>query len=117
MYCTRISQITDGTSSTLLVGDKSLQPDGLTASQLDDDQGYTVAWDQDIMRNTNKVPNFDHFGQAAANVQFGSLHPTRFQAVFCDDSVHSISYSIDATVFNNLGNIADGNTLPASDDW
>ena len=50
-------------------------------------------------------------------MQFGSLHPTRFQAVFADDSVHSISYSIDTTIFSYLGNIADGNTLPASDDW
>ena len=39
-YCIRISQITDGTASTLLVADKSLKPDGLTGSQADDTSGY-----------------------------------------------------------------------------
>ena len=64
-YCVRISQITDGTSSTLLVADKSLQPDALTGSQGDDNEGYTVGFDQDVIRYTNQAPNFDHFGQAA----------------------------------------------------
>ena len=118
-YCVRISQITDGTASTMLAGDKSLKPDALTASQADDDVGYVAGFDHDSVRSSDTAypPNFDTFGQAADNLKFGSLHPTRFQAVFADDSVHSISYSIDPTVFSYLGNIADGNTLPASDDW
>ena len=92
MYCTRISQITDGTANTLLVGDKSLQPDGMNGSQPDDDQGYTVGWDQDVMRYTNKPPNFDRFGQAQANQQFGSLHPTRFRR-----SLRTIRFTRSAT--------------------
>ena len=55
------------------------------------------------MRYTTKAPNFDHFGQTANNTLFGSLHPTKFQAVFADDSVHSISYSIDPAVFTSWG--------------
>ena len=115
--CVTLTDITDGAGNTMMVGDKSLKPDALTGPQPDDNEGYADGWNDDTMRKTTLPPNFDHFAQAADNWQFGSLHPNRFQAVFADNSVHSISYSIDPTIFSYLGNIADGQRIPASDDW
>ena len=63
------------------------------------------------------APNFDSITTTKDNGLFGSLHPSRCQFVFADDSVHSIIYSISGPTFTLLGNIADGSTLPASDDW
>ena len=39
----------------------------------------------------------------------GSSHPTGFNSVFVDGSVHNLSYTIDAGLFSNLGNTSDGN--------
>jgi prepilin-type N-terminal cleavage/methylation domain-containing protein len=41
----RIATITDGTSNTILVGEKRMRRDTLGQSQPDDDQGYTAGWD------------------------------------------------------------------------
>ena len=49
----RITAITDGTSNTLMVGDKRLNLKGLTGFQSDDNEGYTSGWDHDVERDTN----------------------------------------------------------------
>jgi type II secretory pathway pseudopilin PulG len=116
----RVQDIKDGASNTLLVAEKTLYHPNLGQLQPDDDNGYTVGFDHDTMRHTDQAPIPD---SRAPNLQgtgnrtgtFGSAHPSTFQAVFADHSVHSISYSIDPTVFKNLGNIADGNPISSSD--
>ena len=45
---------------------------------------------------------------------FGGPHPGGCQFVFCDGSVHSISFSIDEATHRRLGNRQDGEALDAS---
>jgi Protein of unknown function (DUF1559) len=104
----KIADVTDGLSNTLMVGDKRLNLAGLGQMQGDDNEGYTDGWDHDVERYTNAQPAPDYNGSGDGQQRFGSSHPQRFQGVFADGSVHSISYSIDLTVFSYLGNIADG---------
>jgi prepilin-type N-terminal cleavage/methylation domain-containing protein len=105
----RISNITDGTSNTLMVADKRLGRKKLGTNQSDDNEGYTAGWDWDTIRSGNYQPQEDGLTNTIAD--FGSSHVGRFNAVFADGTVHSINYSIDIVVFRNLCNIADGNPI------
>jgi prepilin-type N-terminal cleavage/methylation domain-containing protein/prepilin-type processing-associated H-X9-DG protein len=111
---TRIADVTDGTSSTLLVGEKRLNVAQLGNPQPDDNEGYTAGWNEDTVRFTTFPPGPDFSGDAtlAGGKRFGSSHPGRFNAALADGSVHSLSYDVDPTVFKYLGNISDGQVIP-----
>jgi prepilin-type N-terminal cleavage/methylation domain-containing protein len=103
-----IGAITDGTSNTLLIGDKSLDLLHLGQLQSDDNEGYTAGWDWDVIRWASIQPRPDtHDGGNGAGA-FGSSHVGSFNAVFADGAVHRINYNINLTVFDHLGNRADG---------
>jgi prepilin-type N-terminal cleavage/methylation domain-containing protein/prepilin-type processing-associated H-X9-DG protein len=111
----RILDITDGTSSTLMVADKRMNKAFLGQPQLDDFIGYTVGFDDETVRWTNRAPAPDFTGSGDSGQLFGSSHPGGFNAVFADGSVHSISYAIDPLLFSYLGNKSDGQVINASD--
>jgi prepilin-type N-terminal cleavage/methylation domain-containing protein len=112
----KFSQITDGTSKTLLVGEKYIRSDLYAGGCSSDDTGWTDGWDPDIMRSTGIPPlqdsAFDELtdrtssppmGTAWWEFHFGSAHPGGFNSVNADGSVHTVSYDIDLNVFNAYG--------------
>jgi prepilin-type N-terminal cleavage/methylation domain-containing protein len=108
-YPVRIAEIRDGTSNTLLGGDKRLNLGGLGQPQPDDNEGYTAGYDVDTVRHTNLPPAEDFFDNAWDKAaRFGSSHFGGINSVFADGSVHFISYGIDPTVFRYLGDKSDG---------
>jgi prepilin-type N-terminal cleavage/methylation domain-containing protein/prepilin-type processing-associated H-X9-DG protein len=111
----RIADITDGVSSTALAGDARKLLCHLGDYQSDDNEGYTAGWDHDTLRFTDEQPEpDDHVNcdpDADGQQRFGSSHEGGFNMVFCDGSVHFITYNIDLTSFVNLGNIADGQVI------
>ena len=116
MWPTRMADITDGTSNTLLVGDKRLNLSRLGQPQDDDDNGYASGFDNDVVRYTNRAPLPDYSAPTGdGDWRFGSSHTGQFNTVFADGSVHSIPYSIDPTVFGYLGNESDGQTINGND--
>jgi prepilin-type N-terminal cleavage/methylation domain-containing protein len=112
---TRIADITDGMSTTLLVGEKRLNLTHLGEDQPDDNEGYTCGFDEDTIRRTDAAPAPDYFGSGAGGMLFGSSHPSLFNTVFADGGVRPISYSIDPVVFQNLGNMHDGQAIDGTD--
>jgi prepilin-type processing-associated H-X9-DG protein len=125
------ASISDGTSNTLLVGEKFTQPRFYTASDpwnAQDSRGFLGgAWMSDrrstgsqtqitdlVVQNPARDQNLVHLANGDewhANFFFGSAHPAGLNAVFADGSVHSIKYGIDGDVFNALGNRRDGTNL------
>jgi prepilin-type N-terminal cleavage/methylation domain-containing protein len=112
----KIMQITDGSSNTLLVGEKRLNIGKLGTPQEDDDVGYAGGWDNDTIRKTNIPPAQDYSAATGdGEWRFGSSHFGSFNVVFADGSVHTISYSIDPALFRCLGNKSDGQVINFND--
>lgn len=107
----QLGEIRDGTSNTLLVAEKYVQPEhyetGMTAG---DDLTQFQGADDDSLRKTNVQPIQDR-SQFNSGTVFGSVHAGSFGTVLCDGSVQRISYSIDLDTFTNFGRRADGQVM------
>jgi prepilin-type N-terminal cleavage/methylation domain-containing protein len=100
------SGIPDGTSNTLLLGEKHMDLANLGKDQADDDQGFSDGWDWDIVRWGIDQPIKD--SDTWNGVAFGSSHPSGFCAAFADGSIRIIRYDIKLAVFKNVCSRNDG---------
>ncbi len=135
----RMAQITDGTSNTLLLGEKWLRPELYLFGDWMDDQNFASAHDQDHMRVGDVAPVKDTKNNPFTGVQvsaadnnpccdfwrdpmnrtpsprlgsyFGGAHPGGMSAAFADGSVRSINWNVTQQVFAALGNKGDGLTV------
>jgi prepilin-type N-terminal cleavage/methylation domain-containing protein len=129
----KISQITDGTTHTYLLGEKNVNPlDYETCLLGNDDQSMYNGHDKDNLRSTFVwFPGFENQGAPRYvptpdtpavtlggkpkefDWYFGGPHPGGWIALFCDGSVHFLPYDMDPTVHQNFGNRKDGNAIDA----
>lgn len=130
--------IEDGSSNTMLIGEKYVpgnyyqggaygdnfawtrgaEWEGIRYADVqvdDDDVSYSARPPQndDPVRFTNNNPN-DRGELACGCWNFGSAHPGGFNAAFCDGSVRLVPYDIDARVFGATTNRHDD--LAVNDD-
>jgi prepilin-type N-terminal cleavage/methylation domain-containing protein len=107
------AMITDGPSKTYLIGEKHVSRGNYSTFE---DEGYNESMyhgsSEDITRWTVDPPRQD--ADEIDSHRFGSAHAAGCHFVFCDGSVHMISYSIDAEVHRRLGNRHDGLPLDSS---
>jgi prepilin-type N-terminal cleavage/methylation domain-containing protein/prepilin-type processing-associated H-X9-DG protein len=116
----RIADIQDGTTHTYMVGEKYLNPDHYeTGADGGDNLSMYQGHDWDVNRwgnrdvNLNLLPQPDRPGNGNVGT-FGSAHPGAFNMVFCDGSVHQISYEIDGVLHEYLAHRKDGNVIDTS---
>jgi prepilin-type N-terminal cleavage/methylation domain-containing protein len=109
-----MAAISDGTSNTLMIAEKSLGIQERGGGAWHDDQGWIDGWDPDVMRSTAISPIQDPVGPwgSSNGYQFGSAHPAGITGLMGDGSVRTISYSITPRVFNLLGHRSDGQVIP-----
>jgi prepilin-type N-terminal cleavage/methylation domain-containing protein/prepilin-type processing-associated H-X9-DG protein len=106
----RLSDITDGTSKTYLLGEKYLNPDNYnTGADGGDNENAMMGDNADIVRYAYWPPRQDTSGYSA--YPFGSAHANGFHVAFCDGSVDLIGYGIDPTIHAYLCNRRDGYML------
>ena len=109
----RMAEITDGTSNTLLLGEKRLNLVNLGKAPADDNEGYTCGWNEDTVRLCSQKPKRDFIGDPSLHGgrSFGSSHLSAFNAALSDASVRSIAYELNVSTFKALGNVGDGKTI------
>ena len=127
-----LQRIEDGTSNTYMVGEKWLgtdQYEGATSSATPgfswgENQSAYSGWEWDQHRVAAKatdsatVAEFRQPAQDQAGVglnqpesKFGSAHAGGFNMVYCDGSVHNISYDVDPVTHSYLANRLDGQAV------
>jgi prepilin-type N-terminal cleavage/methylation domain-containing protein len=138
----RPSQISDGTSNTMVISEKVVRSDLYDGSappppdqgsgQVSDDKGWADGWDPDCVRFTGVPPISDDDQSVCRNSNsafrrtcvgyegsipvlfFGSAHPGGVNAVFADASGHFINFDVDYLVFNAFGTREGGEIVDAS---
>jgi prepilin-type N-terminal cleavage/methylation domain-containing protein len=133
--------ITDGTSNTLLIGEK-YQTYNAAPNQCNTDQGYIDGWDNDMIvfsqgaegypapsgfstiTMTNPPTKGLSFPPQHWNPQttsdtcggfFGSIHSSGMPSVFCDGTVRVLPFNISQAVFFSLCSINDGESVDIPD--
>jgi prepilin-type N-terminal cleavage/methylation domain-containing protein len=126
----RITDVADGTSNTLVLGEKWCRPDQYTDGAPNDDDNVVNALDFDTMRRGDLAPVQDTNGGVAPDVnnpccswwrdplsrlpaprlsgRFGSAHPGGIGAVMADGSVRRIPYTIPDETMRRLSHKSDG---------
>jgi prepilin-type processing-associated H-X9-DG protein len=120
-----LSKIEDGTSKTMLIGEKGIPSNLYGGGTWGDNYGWQMGHAWESVRFSNKVPRQD----AEIAVQgdgvngwpcggcdyFGSAHAGGFNASMVDGSVHSISYDVDHDVFRAVTNRRDQTSFDFGD--
>jgi len=106
-----MSGVTDGTSNTIMVGERYIAVSRYTA----DDWGgesITRGFGWAIARRAQALPLHDSANLfEAANERFGSAHSEGLSFVFADGSVKFMPYTMDLNVYRNLSVRNDGNVI------
>jgi prepilin-type N-terminal cleavage/methylation domain-containing protein/prepilin-type processing-associated H-X9-DG protein len=124
------SGIPDGTSNTMMVGEKWVRPDQYTGGAWNDDHNIVSSVDPDDARIADLPPVHDTNGGVSSDTnnpccdwwrdpdtmkpsprygaRFGTAHTGAMNAVFVDGSVHAIKLGINPVVFAALCNRHDG---------
>jgi prepilin-type N-terminal cleavage/methylation domain-containing protein/prepilin-type processing-associated H-X9-DG protein len=115
-----MSNISDGTSHTMVLGEKFVRPSKALSNDWYDDMGWCQGWDPDVARQTNVVPyttdnETPHAFKGDATGQeiygFGGAHPGGMNGLFGDGSVRSIAPGVDDYVFWLIGQRNDGQNV------
>jgi prepilin-type N-terminal cleavage/methylation domain-containing protein len=107
----KLRQVTDGTSKTLLCGEKYMYTAWYASTDVDvasDNNAFFQGYDMDVVRwmNTcnattekNYSPQPDTEQSSDYTRKFGSAHSGVFNAVLCDGSCQALAYDVDPETF------------------
>ena len=120
----RMNDFLDGTSNSLLVGEKWLTFYSLRGKPAcNDDQGWIDGWDNDTITfargssatsGINPPKKFENTLTGTCGLYFGSIHEIML-SVRADGSVHAVRFNIDPNVWLYLCSIRDGMATASAD--
>jgi prepilin-type processing-associated H-X9-DG protein len=96
--CLNLLNITDGTSHTLLVGEKAMDSNYYTTGTWYWDEPFFLGGSDSTIRSGNVVMPDQPGTYYQIRKNWGSAHPAGAQFVFADGSVHTIPYATSPTV-------------------
>lgn len=102
------AQFRDGTSNTILIGEKQTNLNNFGSSGGDNEPYVNSGWDQDEVRwgGANNGPQHDSGHPVEPptywSSRFGSTHDGAFNVVMVDGSVRSVSYNVDTETFRRI---------------
>jgi prepilin-type N-terminal cleavage/methylation domain-containing protein len=105
-----ISDVTDGTSNTVMIGEKHIQQ-GMLNNHIQDGLIYSASENNTYHRRGGATWPLAISPQTALNSQFGSWHIGVCQFVFADGSVRGVKTSIAGTTMGLLTNRGDGQVI------
>lgn len=134
----RQAQVTDGTSKTILLGEKAHIASIYELGEFDgDNEAWCTGFNDDMYRgvigdptlpevvcerrpqNCPLAPLSDVEAEASDAIEvrkrFGSAHPAVVHVSFCDGSVHGLTYDIDRNIYYRLANREDGQPIGDAD--
>ncbi len=125
----KFAEILDGSSNTILVGEKFMDParyeSGVDSSGIvggNDEQSMYSGFDWDVnvwgypedpTQPVQSRPRLDTFGFDDLGI-YGSPHPGGFHVTLCDGSVTSVSYDVDINLLSFLCNRFDAQVVDNS---
>ena len=117
----QLRDVTDGTSNTIMFGEKYMNPDFLEGWEPGDDWSLYTGFQGDIARSTWYDPTSGMGWFMLPDTQgldsrgsFGSAHAGVVNFSLCDGSVRSLSFEIEPLTYRYLGNRTDGQTIDKS---
>jgi prepilin-type N-terminal cleavage/methylation domain-containing protein len=110
----RIGDIIDGTSNTVMIGEKHIPTANLFDPNMDA-VVYSAGIQNSYHRRGGASWPLAQSPTTAINSQFGSWHTGVVQFVLADGSVRGLPVSIPGTVLGLYTNIKDGNPIPSVD--
>lgn len=114
----RPDEVTDGLDQSYLIGEKYLDPRHYTNGRdRGDSEAAMCGFDVGTSRvggGAEYLPRQDASGSLSISI-WGSAHADGVHFVFCDGSVHTISYQIDPETHRRLANRHDGEKIDHGD--
>ena len=105
----QMAHVLDGTSRTIMLGEKYLNPDQYFNGRCGaDNENMYTGYNNDNCRSTRRdLPILQDTPGYTSTFRFGSPHRLGVHFAFCDGSVHRLNYDIDRDVFKQLGDRKD----------
>ena len=109
---TRVAQVTDGLSKTIMITEKRMKPSLYDVGDWCDDRGWTDGWDADTIRTPSYPWGPDRDPQNDTERDslcrgIGSAHSAGVHAAFGDGAVRLVSYDTEPVVLNWMIHRAD----------